>query len=51
MNRPFEAEMGGDWGVAMRDWLLLTIMVLGFGFDLGKLAFDDWRFKRAQRNR
>jgi hypothetical protein len=34
----------------MRDWLLLTIMVLGFGLMLGKLAFDDWRFKRARRN-
>ena len=34
----------------MRDWLLLTtIMVLGFGFTLGKLAFDEWRIKRSQR--
>ena len=35
----------------MREWfLLMTIMVLGFGFTLGKLAFDDWRIKRGQRN-
>jgi hypothetical protein len=34
----------------MRDWLLLTTMVLGFGIMLGKLAFDDWRIKRARRN-
>jgi hypothetical protein len=31
----------------MREWLLLTtIMVLGFAFTLGKLAYDDWRTKR-----
>ncbi|HTC83417.1 MAG TPA: hypothetical protein VK683_03640 [Rhizomicrobium sp.] len=35
----------------MRDWLLLTtIMVLGFGFTLGKLAYDEWRIKRSRRN-
>ena len=34
-------------GTGMRDWLLLTtIMVLGFGFMLGKLAYDEWRIKR-----
>ena len=34
----------------MRDWFLLTtVMVLGFGFTLGKLAFDEWRIKRSQR--
>jgi hypothetical protein len=39
----------GAW--RMRDWVLLTtIMVLGFGFTLGKLAFDEWRIKRSQRN-
>ena len=38
-------------GNGMREWLLLTtIMVLGFGFMLGKLAYDDWRIKRSQRN-
>jgi hypothetical protein len=37
--------------MGMREWLLLTtIMVLGFGFTLGKLAFDEWRIKRSQRN-
>ena len=37
--------------MGMREWLLLTtIMVLGFGFMLGKLAYDDWRFKRSHRN-
>jgi len=25
-------------------------MVLGFGFTLGKLAFDEWRIKRGKRN-
>jgi hypothetical protein len=35
----------------MREWfLLMTIMVAGFGFILGKLAFDDWRIKRSRRN-
>ena len=35
----------------MREWLLLTtIMVLGFTFTLGKLAYDDWRIKRDRRN-
>ncbi len=35
----------------MREWMLLTtIMVLGFGFTLGKLAYDEWRIKRSQRN-
>jgi len=37
--------------MGMRDWFLLTtIMVLGFGFTLGKLAFDEWRIKRGKRN-
>jgi len=37
--------------MGMREWLLLTtIMVLGFGFTLGKLAFDEWRIKRSHRN-
>ena len=46
------AEPGaGVWGLAMRDWLMLmTVMVLGFGLTLGKLAYDEWRFKRGQRN-
>jgi hypothetical protein len=35
----------------MRDWLLLTtVMVLGFALTLGKLAYDEWRIKRSQRN-
>jgi hypothetical protein len=34
----------------MRDSLLLTTMVLAFGCMLGKLAYDEWRFKRARRN-
>jgi hypothetical protein len=49
----FEPRWGGNvWGrLVMRDWFLLTtIMVLGFGFTLGKLAFDEWRIKRSQRN-
>ena len=54
MNRPVEPRWGGDCFVGafgMREWfLLMTIMVLGFGFTLGKLAFDDWRIKRGQRN-
>lgn len=38
-------------GMGMREWLLLTtIMVLGFGFTLGKLAYDEWRIKRSHRN-
>jgi len=38
-------------GMGMREWLLLTtIMVLGFAFTLGKLAYDEWRFKRGRRN-
>jgi len=36
--------------MGMRDWfVLMAIMVLGFGFTLGKLAFDEWRIKRSQR--
>jgi hypothetical protein len=35
----------------MRDWFVLTtVMVLAFSCILGKLAFDDWRSKRGQRN-
>lgn len=35
----------------MREWLLLTtIMVAGFGFTLGKLAYDEWQIKRNHRN-
>ena len=42
-------SVSGDLG--MREWVLLTtIMVLGFGFTLGKLAYDEWRIKRSQRN-
>jgi len=48
------AEMGRSafsGAMGMRDWVLLTtIMVAGFGFTLGKLAFDEWRIKRGQRN-
>ena len=52
-NWPFEPKRGGRVSGAsgMRDWLLLTtIMVLGFGFTLGKLAYDEWRIKRSRRN-
>jgi hypothetical protein len=44
------AERGRDCSLGalgMREWLLLTtIMVLGFAFTLGKLAYDEWRIKR-----
>ena len=37
-------------GKGMQDSLLLTTMVLAFAGMLGKLAYDEWRSKRARRN-
>ena len=53
-NRPVEPRLGRECiqgAFGMREWLLLTtIMVAGFGFTLGKLAYDEWQIKRNQRN-
>ena len=47
-------SLGGDCiqgALGMREWLLLTtIMVAGFAFTLGKLAYDEWQIKRNHRN-
>jgi hypothetical protein len=34
----------------MRDLLLMTIiLVFGFGFTLGKLAYDDWHVRKEHQ--
>ena len=53
-NRPVEPKLGRgciQGALGMREWLLLTtIMVAGFAFTLGKLAYDEWRIKKGHGN-